>query len=93
VLLLLVSLPAAVELGWDGTLEELQALVASLDMAVAFSRSITACMPTITQVGSGAGSLLECNCPCNCLCWQMSRLPVLNPLWSGCWPVAVLCWV
>lgn len=42
---------AAAEVGWDGTVEELQALVASLDMAVAFSRSLTACMPVITQVG------------------------------------------
>ncbi|KAL4434047.1 hypothetical protein ABPG75_000488 [Micractinium tetrahymenae] len=38
------------EVGWDGTLEELQALVASLELAVAFSRDLTHCMPTITQL-------------------------------------------
>lgn len=42
---------AAAEVGFDGTLEELQALVASLAMAVAFSKALTACMTTITQVG------------------------------------------
>lgn len=41
---------AAAEVGFDGSLEELQALVASLAMAVAFSKSIAGCMPTITQV-------------------------------------------
>ena len=41
---------AAAEVGYDGTLEELQALVASLDMAVAFSEALTACMPAITQL-------------------------------------------
>lgn len=47
----LSACPAAAEVGWDGTLEELQALVASLELAVAFSRDLTQCMPTITQVG------------------------------------------
>ena len=42
--------PAAAEVGFDGTLEELQALVASLAMAVTFSKAISACMPTITQL-------------------------------------------
>ncbi|KAL4446838.1 hypothetical protein ABPG77_008082 [Micractinium sp. CCAP 211/92] len=38
------------EVGWDGTLEELQALVASLELAVAFSKDLTQCMPAITQL-------------------------------------------
>ena len=45
---------AAAEVGWDGSVEELQALVASLELAVAFARALTACMPTITQVRGGA---------------------------------------
>ena len=38
------------EVGWDGTVEELQALVASLELAVAFARSLAGCMPTLVQL-------------------------------------------
>ena len=38
------------EVGWDGSLEELQALVASLELAVNFASSLTGCMPTVTQL-------------------------------------------
>ena len=38
------------EVGWDGTIEELQALVASLELAVDFSRSLAGCMPTLIQL-------------------------------------------
>jgi len=36
-------------------MEELQALVASLAMAVEFAQALTKCMPTITQVGAQEG--------------------------------------
>lgn len=57
--------PAAAEVGWDGTLEELQALVASLELAVAFSKDLTQCMPVITQVGCWcmAGQGQQEGCP------------------------------
>ena len=38
------------EVGWDGTVEELQALVASLELAVDFARSLSGCMPTLVQL-------------------------------------------
>ena len=38
------------EVGWDGTVEELQALVASLELAVEFARSLAGCMPTLVQL-------------------------------------------
>lgn len=43
-----VKTPA--EIGWDGTVEELQALVASLELAVEFARSLSMCMPTLVQL-------------------------------------------
>jgi len=45
---ILAKTPA--EVGWDGTVEELQALVASLELAVDFARSLSACMPTLVQL-------------------------------------------
>ncbi|KAG7674430.1 hypothetical protein Ndes2437B_g00695 [Nannochloris sp. 'desiccata'] len=38
------------EVGWDGTVEELQALVASLELAVDFARSLSGCMATLVQL-------------------------------------------
>ena len=38
------------EVGWDGTVEELQALVASLELAVDFSKSLTSSMPSLTNL-------------------------------------------
>lgn len=38
------------EVGWDGTVEELQALVASLELAVDFSKALTACMPHLVNL-------------------------------------------
>ncbi|GAB4818223.1 hypothetical protein N2152v2_005269 [Parachlorella kessleri] len=38
------------EVGWDGTLEELQALVASLAMAVEFAQALTGAMALLTQL-------------------------------------------
>lgn len=38
------------EVGWDGSVEELQALVASLELAVGFAESLTGCMPTLVQL-------------------------------------------
>jgi len=38
------------DVGWDGSVEELQALVASLELAVDFARSLTNSMPTTTQL-------------------------------------------
>ena len=38
------------EVGWDGTVEELQALVASLELAVEFSKSITSSMPSLVNL-------------------------------------------
>jgi condensin complex subunit 1 len=38
------------EVGWDGTIEELQALVASLELAVDFAKSLTACMPNLVNL-------------------------------------------
>ena len=38
------------EVGWDGTVEELQALVASLELAVDFSKSLTASMPSLVNL-------------------------------------------
>ena len=44
------SLHAAAEAGWDGTVEELQALVASLGLAVGFSKALTAAMPVLANL-------------------------------------------
>lgn len=41
---------AASEVGWDGTVEELQALVASLKMAVDFTQAVSSTMGTLTQL-------------------------------------------
>ncbi len=38
------------EVGWDGTVEELQALVASLELAVDFSKSLTSSMPSLVNL-------------------------------------------
>lgn len=38
------------DVGWDGSVEELQALVASLELAVDFARSLTNSMPITTQL-------------------------------------------
>lgn len=38
------------EVGWDGTIEELQALVASLELAVDFSNAITSSMPSLVNL-------------------------------------------
>ena len=38
------------EVGWDGTIEELQALVASLELAVDFAKCLTACMPNLVNL-------------------------------------------
>lgn len=42
------------EVGWDGSVEELQALVASLELAVDFARSLAGCMPTLVQLLASA---------------------------------------
>ncbi len=44
------SLKTPAEVGWDGTVEELQALVASLELAVDFSKSITSSMPSLVNL-------------------------------------------
>ena len=44
------GLGAAAEVGWDGTVEELQALVASLNMAVEFAQALTGAMVLLTQL-------------------------------------------
>lgn len=36
--------------GWEGTLEELKALVASLDLAATFAKALANCMPTLSQL-------------------------------------------
>jgi len=38
------------EVGWDGSIEELQALVASLELAVDFSKQLTSSMPTLVNL-------------------------------------------
>ncbi len=45
-----VSAKTCAEVGWDGTVEELQALVASLELAVDFSKSLTASMPSLVNL-------------------------------------------
>lgn len=44
------SLKTPSEVGWDGTVEELQALVASLELAVEFSKAITSSMPSLVNL-------------------------------------------
>jgi hypothetical protein len=38
------------EAGWDGSVQELQALVASLELAVGFAHSLAGCMPVLVQL-------------------------------------------
>lgn len=45
-----VTVKTPAEVGWDGTVEELQALVASLELAAEFSRSLTAAMPSLVNL-------------------------------------------
>ncbi|KAI8101453.1 hypothetical protein M9435_001559 [Picochlorum sp. BPE23] len=45
-----VTVKTPAEVGWDGTVEELQALVASLELAAEFSRSLTASMPSLVNL-------------------------------------------
>ena len=45
-----VTAKTCAEVGWDGTMEELQALVASLELAVDFSKSLTASMPSLVNL-------------------------------------------
>ena len=45
-----VATKTCAEVGWDGTVEELQALVASLELAVDFSKSLTASMPSLVNL-------------------------------------------
>lgn len=42
------------DVGWDGTLEELQALVASLELAVDFTNTLSDSMPTLLQLLASA---------------------------------------
>lgn len=45
-----VTAKTCAQVGWDGTVEELQALVASLELAVDFSKSLTASMPSLVNL-------------------------------------------
>jgi hypothetical protein len=57
--------PAAAEVGWDGTVQELQALVASLELAAGFARSLTCSLGTAVQLLASANMTdVQVSCCC-----------------------------